>query len=85
MEQPVENGYECEFCASPAGLEERLVTVYRHRRGQHFIFERVAARVCKNCGHRYFSLDVVETMDRLMDAPETQMHLRPIPVVALND
>ena len=75
--------YPCEFCDSQAGLENRLVTVYRHRGEEHFIFERVPARVCKACGHRYFALDVVEEMDRLMDAPETQAHVRPVPVVAL--
>ena len=73
----------CEVCESRAGFEERLVTVYRRRRGQHFIFERVPARVCKACGHRYFSWDVAEALDRLMDAPETQTHVQPVPVVTL--
>ncbi len=77
--------YPCEFCTGQDGLEERLVTVYRHRRGQHFIFERVPARVCKSCGHRYFSWDVAEQMDRLMDAPETRAHVQPVPVIALSE
>lgn len=64
-------------------LEDRLVTVYRQRQGQHFIFERVPAQVCQACGHRYFSWDVVEEMDRLMDAPETQDRTQPVPVIAL--
>lgn len=80
-----EHEFPCEFCESREGLEERLVTVYRHRHGQHFIFERVPARVCKACGHRYFSWAVAAEMDRLMDAPETQEHLKPVPVVALTD
>ena len=78
-----EQPHPCEFCDSQAGLEERLVTVYRQRRGQHFIFERVPAQVCKNCGHRYFALKVVEEMERLMDAPETQSYAQAVPVVAL--
>lgn len=78
-----ERQYPCEFCDTTEALEDRLVTVYRHRGGQHFIFEKVPARVCKSCGHRYFSLDVVEEMEKLMNAPETQSHTRPVPVVAL--
>lgn len=73
----------CEFCDSREGLENRLVTVYRHRESQHFIFERVPARVCRACGHRYFSWEVAEEMDRLMDSPETRQHTQPVPVVPL--
>ena len=72
----------CEFCESAEGLEDRLVTVYRSRGGQHFIFERVPATVCRACGHRYFGGGVVEEMDRLMDVPEAQAHVRPVPVIA---
>jgi YgiT-type zinc finger domain-containing protein len=79
-----EHEYPCEFCDSQDGLEDRLVTVYRHRGEQHFIFERVPARVCKACGHRYFSFDVVETMERLIADPNTQAHVKPVPVVALS-
>jgi YgiT-type zinc finger domain-containing protein len=75
----------CEFCEGESGLEERLVTVYRRRGEQHFIFERVPAQVCKDCGHRYFSWETVEDMERLMDAPETQAHVKPVPVIALTD
>lgn len=73
----------CEYCDDSSHLEERLVTVYRHRRGQHFIFEQVPARVCRECGHRYFAMDVIEEMDRLMDAPETQERVQPVPVISL--
>ena len=45
----------CEYCRSALGAGERLLTVYRHRRGKHFIFEQVPARVCPRCGERYFS------------------------------
>ncbi len=57
---------------------------YRHRGEQHFIFERVPARVCKARGHRYFSFDVVETTERLMADPATHAHAKPVPVVALS-
>lgn len=76
--------YPCEFCEGQSGLEDRLVTVYRHRDGKHFIFERVPAQVCRDCGHRFFSWNVVEEMERLMNAPETQNFVQPVPVVQLS-
>lgn len=56
----------CEYCNAPLENAENLVTVYRHRKGRHFIFETVPARVCARCGERYFSAVVVREMDRLM-------------------
>ncbi len=73
----------CETCESQAGYDERLVTIYRRRKGKHFIFERVPARVCKGRGHRYFSWDTMEEIEQLMDAPETQAYVQPVPIVAL--
>jgi YgiT-type zinc finger domain-containing protein len=79
-----ERKYPCEFCDTEQELEERLVTVYRQRGEQHFIFERVPARVCRACGHRYYTLDVVAEMERLMNSPEAQAHTKPVPVLALS-
>jgi len=78
-----DKSHPCEFCDSVDGLENRLVTVYRHRGPEHFIFEQVSARVCKGCGHRYFAWDVAEEMERLMDAPESRQHTQPVPVISL--
>jgi hypothetical protein len=50
---------------------------------EHFIFERVPAQVCRNCGHRYYDWAIVEEMERLMDAPDTPSHAQPVPVIAL--
>jgi YgiT-type zinc finger domain-containing protein len=59
----------CEYCNAPLPESEKLVTVYRHRQGEHFIFERVSTRICQRCGERYFSARVVREMDRLMKEP----------------
>ena len=56
----------CEYCNAPIENTDKLVTVYRHRKGRHFIFQKVPARVCTRCGERYFSASVVREMDRLM-------------------
>jgi YgiT-type zinc finger domain-containing protein len=73
----------CEYCDSETGLAEQLVTVYRHRGQQHFIFENVPARVCSGCGHRYYSLDVAEQMEHWIDSPDTSAYIQPVPVIHL--
>ena len=73
----------CEYCNAELPDDEKLVTVYRHRRGLHFIFERVPARVCQKCGERYFSAQAVSEMEREMRQPELLSNLVPVPVIEL--
>lgn len=73
----------CEYCNATLPVDEKLVTVYRHRRGRHFIFERVPARVCQKCGERYFSAQSVGEMEREMQQPESSSNLVPVPVIEL--
>ncbi len=73
----------CEYCNADLPDEERLVTVYRHRRGQHFIFERVLARVCQKCGERYFSAGSVSEMEREMQNLNPSDNFVNVPVIEL--
>jgi len=73
----------CEYCNAALPDDEKLVTVYRHRRGQHFIFERVPARVCSRCGERYFSSQAVSEMGNRMREEKQQTNLVPVPVIEL--
>ena len=74
----------CEYCDAVLPAGEKLVTVYRHRQGQHFIFERVPAQVCPRCGERYYAAAVVREMDRLMQQPSPVASLVPVPVIELS-
>ena len=71
----------CESCQTLLGPRNRRVTVYRHQRGKHFIFEKVPARVCTGCGARYFSAQVVRTMDRQMISRRKRATVA-VPVIA---
>jgi YgiT-type zinc finger domain-containing protein len=73
----------CEYCEAALGADERLLTVYRHRRGKHFIFDQVPARVCRRCGERYFSARVVRAMERQMNTRRKRTTV-PVPVIALD-
>lgn len=73
----------CEYCNSVLPSEEKMVTVYRHREGQHFIFEQVSAIVCPRCGERYYSAAVTKEMDNLMRQPDLLTNSVSVPVMAL--
>ncbi len=73
----------CEYCNAILPDEEKLVTVYRHLRGKHFIFERVPARVCQKCGERYFSARSVSEMQREMNEANQSTNFVPVPVIEL--
>ena len=74
----------CEYCDGFLDGHEKLVTVFRHRAGSHFIFERVPARVCPRCGERYFSAKVVREMDRLMKEQPLDSDTISVPVIAFS-
>jgi len=73
----------CEYCNAALPAVEKLVTVYRHRRGRHFIFERVSARVCQKCGERYFSAKSVSEMEREMTIDKQPANVVSVPVIDL--
>jgi YgiT-type zinc finger domain-containing protein len=73
----------CEYCGGPLGTRTKKVTVYRHRRGHHFIFESVPARVCPRCGERYFSAAVARRMDAQMKKGIAGIATVAVPVISL--
>ena len=74
----------CEYCNATLPDVGKLVTVYRHRRGRHFIFENVSARVCQKCGERYFSAKSVSEMQREMSKAKQTGHFISVPVIELH-
>lgn len=72
----------CEYCHSALPLTPKSVTVYRKRKKQVYVIENVPAQVCQNCGERYFTAEVVQTMEKLIDQPEAQQRKISVPVIA---
>ena len=72
----------CEYCQSRFEKAERRITVYRHRRDKHFIFEQVPARGCSSCGERYFSAGVLQAMETQMRSRRQRTTVA-VPVIAL--
>ena len=51
----------CSFCDGE--LEERKVQYEYRWEGKLFVFEDVPARVCRQCGEKYFDAKVVKAME----------------------
>ena len=58
--------YPCEFCDTSLEQEEKQVTLTLTRDGRIYIFEGVPARVCPNCGHRYYNGPMITRLERLI-------------------
>ena len=52
----------CSYCQGE--LEERLVQHEYRWEGKLFVFEDVPARVCRQCGEKYFEAKVVKAMEK---------------------
>jgi len=74
-------GETCYFC-SRGILEKRRVTVDFRWGDKLVIIENVPAKVCNECGERYYSAKVVREMERIAMEERKERELR-VPVVAL--
>jgi len=64
--------YPCEFCDTDQQQEERLVTLTMTRDGRWYIFENVPARVCPNCGHRYYNGPMLLELEQMIEEQPEQ-------------
>lgn len=61
-----ERAYPCEFCDTTLEQEDKLVTLTLSRGGKVYVFEGVPARVCPNCGHRYYDGPMIARLEGLI-------------------
>jgi YgiT-type zinc finger domain-containing protein len=54
-------GEHCEYCSGV--IVERKVSLSRMVKGKYILIENVPAGVCKGCGTRYYSANVLKTID----------------------
>ena len=71
MNNMAQRHYPCEYCDTELPQENKLVTLTLQRKGRWYIFENVPARVCPNCGHRYFDGQMMLRLEQMMkDEPK---------------
>ncbi len=66
--------YPCEYCDTELPQENKLVTLTLQRNGRWYIFENVPARVCPNCGHRYFDGPMMLRLEKMMREEPKEGH-----------
>jgi len=69
-----ERHYPCEYCDTEHPQEDKLVTLTLQRKGRWYIFENVPARVCPNCGHRYYDGPTMLRLEEMMQAEPKEGH-----------
>ena len=72
----------CYFCGRGI-LEQKHVTVdFRWGDHQLVVIENVPAKVCNECGERYFAAKVVRQMERIAKEGQKDKEIR-VPVISL--
>ncbi len=54
-------GETCEYCGGD--IAEKQVTMHRKVKGKYILLENVPAGVCQKCGARYFTANVLKTIE----------------------
>ncbi|MEW5939541.1 MAG: YgiT-type zinc finger protein [Chloroflexota bacterium] len=54
-------GETCEYCGGQ--IVEKRVTLHRKVKGEYVLIENVPAGVCVECGTRYFTANVLKTIE----------------------
>jgi YgiT-type zinc finger domain-containing protein len=68
---------DCYFCGGE--VVEKVIELEYRWKGRLYIIEGVPVGVCQQCGEKYFTAQVSETIDRIVEAKEIKKTVR-IPV-----
>jgi len=55
------DGETCEYCGG--AIVEKRVTIHRQIKGEYVLIEDVPAGVCTECGTRYYTANVLKTVE----------------------
>jgi YgiT-type zinc finger domain-containing protein len=75
------NEETCEHCGGP--LVEKRVSLHRKVKGKYVLIEHVPAGVCKKCGTRYFTANVLKTVEASIHGRRPAEREVVVPVYAL--
>ncbi|MFA0757539.1 MAG: hypothetical protein PVTTEEND_000990 [Candidatus Fervidibacter sp.] len=71
----------CEYCGSP--IVEKRVTVHRRVKRGYVLIENVPVGVCVQCGARYFSANVLKTIEESLKGRRKVRRKIVVPVYSL--
>jgi YgiT-type zinc finger domain-containing protein len=73
----------CETCGGTA-IMDKEVEVYRHRAKKRYLFQKVPAGVCSDCGTRYFTSNVAKMMEEKLRRGEDKKAKKTITITVLS-
>ncbi len=71
----------CEYCGGT--IVEKRVTLHRKVKGHYVLLENVPAGVCTECGTRYFSANVLKTIEESVRGRKPAQREEVVPIYAL--
>lgn len=74
-------GETCEYCNGT--IVEKRVTLHRKVKGHYVLLENVPAGVCTECGTRYFSANVLKTIEESVRGRKSAQREELVPIYAL--
>jgi YgiT-type zinc finger domain-containing protein len=77
------DGEKCECCSGK--IVEKLVTLHRKVKGKYVLIENVPAGVCTNCGMRYFSANVLKSIQESLQGRRKPKREEAVKVFSLAD
>jgi len=75
------DGETCEYCGGP--IVEKRVTLHRKVKKNYVLIENVPAGVCTLCGMRYFTANVLKTVEESVRGRKRADREVIVPVYAL--
>ncbi len=75
------DGETCEYCGGP--IVEKRVTLHRKVKKNYVLIENVPAGVCTRCGMRYFTANVLKTVEESVRGRKRAEREVVVPVYAL--
>ena len=74
-------GETCEYCGGE--IVEKRVTLHRKVKGHYVLIENVPAGVCVECGTRYFTANVLKTIEESVKGRRHARREVVVPIYAL--
>ena len=74
-------GETCEYCGGK--LEEKLVTLHRKVKGKYILIENVPAGVCRQCGTRHYTANVLKMIEERVRGRQKATRQVLVPVYSL--
>ncbi len=76
--------YQCEYCEGMVKSHTVKQEAFKHKEG-FVILEDVTIGICNNCGHRYYSADLLHIVHEIATGIKSPERLDKIPVTHVLD